>query len=416
VNDSYQLTAILEFKTSSQRNTGNNSMKQYKYLIIGGGLAGDGAARGIRELDQDGSIGMLSMELDPPYVRPNLTKGLWKGTPLEKIWCDTQSLGMDLFLGRKVTQLNLQKKCVDDETGEEYTFDKLLLATGGAPIRLPFGGEDIIFYRNLQHYQRLRALSERREQFLVIGGGFIGSELAAALTMNGRKVTMVFPEEAIGANVYPGEVSHYLNDYYRGKGVNLLTQNTVEDIQKEGDRLKVRTRGGQLFEVDGAVAGIGIRPNLQLAQQSGLQLDNGILVDEHLQTSAPNVFAAGDAANFIHSALGKRVRVEHEDNAVHMGKQAGRNMAGANEKYTHVPMFYSDLFELGYEAVGEINSKLHIVADWQEPLKKGVIYYLEDQRVRGVLLWNVWEQVDHARALLAEKGPFTAENLKGRIS
>ena len=391
-------------------------MKQYKYLIIGGGLAGDGAVRGIREVDPDGSIGVFSMELDPPYVRPNLTKGLWKGTPLEKIWRHTEDLGAEMFLGRKVTQLNLNKKCIDDEMGEEYTYEKLLLATGGSPIQLPFGGEDILYYRDLGHYRRLRALSERREHFLVIGGGFIGSEIAAALSMNGRKVTMVFPEETIGANVYPGELAHYLNDYYRKKGVEILTQDTVEDIQRDGERLKVRTRGGRLFEVDGAVAGIGIRPNLQLAQQADLPLDNGIIVDEFLQTSAPNVFAAGDVANFQHATLGKRVRVEHEDNAVHMGKQAGRNMAGAEEKYTHVPMFYSDLFELGYEAVGEISSKLDTFVDWQEPLKKGVIYYLEDKRVRGVLLWNVWEQVDNARALLAEPGPFNAKNLKGRIS
>ena len=392
-------------------------MKQYKYLIIGGGLAGDGAVRGIRELDKDGSIAVFSMELDPPYVRPNLSKGLWKGKSLEEIWCNTESLGAELLLGRKVTRLDLQEKRLQDETGEEFVFDKLLLATGGSPIRLPFGGENIIYYRNLQDYHHLRALSEQREQFLVIGGGFIGSEIAAALAMHGRKVTMVFPEEAIGANVYPGKLSRYLNDYYRGKGVNLLTQDTVEDIQKDGARLKVRTRGGRLFEVDGAVAGIGIRPDLQLAQQSGLQIDNGIIVDEHLQTSAPDVFAAGDAANFQHSTLGKRVRVEHEDNAVHMGKLAGRNMAGAAEKYTHVPMFYSDLFELGYEAVGEINSKLDTFIDWQEPFKKGVIYYLDPsrQRVRGVLLWNVWEQVDNARKLLAESGPFTAENLKGRF-
>ena len=391
-------------------------MKHYQYLIIGGGLAGDAAVRGIRELDSKGSIGMFSMELDPPYVRPNLTKGLWKGKPLEKIWRDTESLGADLLLGRKVTQLNVQKKCIDDETGEEYTFDKLLLATGGSPVRLPFGGEDILYYRDLQDYRRLRAMSERKEQFLVIGGGFIGAEIAAALTMNGRKVTMVFPEETIGAHVYPGELAHYLNDYYRGKGVTLLTQDTVEDIQKDGDRLKVRTRGRQLLEVDGVVAGIGIRPNLQLAQQAGLQLDNGIIVDEQLHTSAPDVFAAGDAANFYHSTLEKRVRVEHEDNAVHMGKQAGRNMAGAKEKYIHVPMFYSDLFELGYEAVGEISSKLDTVVDWQECLKKGVIYYLADQRVRGVLLWNVWEKVDDARALLAEPGPFQGNDLKGRLS
>jgi NADPH-dependent 2,4-dienoyl-CoA reductase/sulfur reductase-like enzyme len=121
-------------------------------------------------------------------------------------------------------------------------------------------------------------------------------------------------------------------------------------------------------------------------------------------------------ANFYHAILEKRVRVEHEDNAIHMGKLAGRNMAGANESYIHIPMFYSDLFDLGYEAVGEINSKLQTVADWQEPYKKGVIYYLDQDRVRGVLLWNVWDQVENARALMAEAGPFDATNVKGRIT
>jgi NADPH-dependent 2,4-dienoyl-CoA reductase/sulfur reductase-like enzyme len=389
-------------------------MKRYQYLIIGGGLAGDAAVQGIRELDAQGSIGMFSMELNPPYTRPNLSKGLWKGHPLEKIWKNTESRSVDLLLNHKVTELDLQKKCVRDEMGEEYTFDKLLLATGGSPIHLPFGGEDIIYYRDLQDYQRLRALTERGEQFVVIGGGFIGSEIAAALTMVNKKVTMIFPDEAIGANVYPSDLAHFLNDYYRQKGVEILTNDSAVGLEKSGSRFTVRTRSGRALEVDGVIAGIGIRPNLELAEQYGLQVDNGIVVDEHLRTSTLDVFAAGDVANFYHSALGKRVRVEHEDNAIHMGKLAGRNMAGADESYTHVPMFYSDLFELGYEAVGEINSKMETVADWQELFQKGVIYYLDplDQRVRGVLLWNIWNQVESARALMAEARPFKREDLR----
>src|SRR5215208_4922617 len=308
-------------------------MKQYKYLIIGGGLAGDAAVHGIRELDGQGSIGMFSMELNPPYTRPHLSKGLWKGRPLEKIWRNTEGLGAELLLGHRLTQLDLPKKCVRDETGEEYTFDKLLLATGSSPAHLPFGGDDIIYYRDLQDYQRLRSLTEHGERFLVIGGGFIGSEIAAALTMVGKKVVMIFPDEAIGKKVYPAELSQYLNDYYRQKGVDIMTKDTVARIEKNGDWLTVRTLSGRSFEVDGVVAGIGIRPNLELAQGSGLHVENGIIVDDRLRTSAPDVFAAGDVANFHHVALGKRVRVEHEDNAIHMGKLAGRNMAGAEEAY-----------------------------------------------------------------------------------
>src|SRR6476659_2499268 len=239
-------------------------MKHYQYLIIGGGLAGDAAVRGIRELDAGGSIGMFSAELNPPYTRPNLSKGLWKGRPLEKVWRDTKDLGAELLLGRKVTHLDPLEKCVSDELGDDYAFDKLLLATGGSPVRLPFGGDDIIYFHDLQDYQRLRAMSEDGEQFLVIGGGFIGSEIAAALTMVGKKVVMVFPEETIGARVFPNELSSYLNDYYRRKGVEVLTNDSVTGLEKNGSRYLVRTRSGGAFEVDGVVAGIGIRPNVEL--------------------------------------------------------------------------------------------------------------------------------------------------------
>jgi len=391
-------------------------VKHYKYLIVGGGLGGDAATRGIREVDAEGSIGLISMESDPPYMRPNLSKGLWKGRPIEKIWRKTEERA-ELILGRKVTSLDVKKKMVEDDKGDEFTYDKLLLATGGSPIRLPFGGDDILYFRSFQHYQRLRKMADEKNHFVVIGGGFIGSEIAAALTMVGKKVTMVFLEDAIGGLVYPSDLAHYLNDYYREKGVEVITNDSVASVQGEGDQIVVRTGSGRAIETDGVVAGIGIRPNVALAQEAGLKVENGIVVNERLETSEPDIFAAGDSANFFHTALGKRVRVEHEDNAIRMGKLAGQNMAGANETYMHTPMFYSDLFELGYEAVGEMSSKMETVADWQEePFKKGVVYYLDDdERVRGMLLWNVWKQVDNARALMMEKGPFKAEDLKGKI-
>ena len=389
-------------------------MKHYKYLIVGGGLAGDAATRGIRELDADGSIGLISAEPDAPYMRPNLSKGLWKGRPLEKIWRKTEERA-ELLLGRAVTSLDTTKKTVKDNKGGEYTYDKLLVATGGSPIRLPFGLVDITYFRDLQDYQRLRKMADEKNRFVVIGGGFIGSEIAAALTMAGKQVTMIFLEDAIGGRVFPTDLARHLNDYYREKGVDVIANDSVTSIQMDGDHLTVQTGSGRVIDTDGIVAGIGIRPNVALAQEAGLNVENGIVVNESLQTSAPDVFAAGDAANFFHIALGKRERVEHEDNAVAMGKLAGRNMAGASETFTHIPLFYSDLFALGYEAVGEMNSQMEIDSDWDEPFKKGVIYYLADGRVRGVLLWNVWKKLGEARALLMEKGPFKAEELMGRI-
>jgi len=391
-------------------------MKHYKYLVIGGGLAGDGATRGIRELDAEGSIGMISMEPDPPYMRPNLSKGLWKGRPVEKIWRKTEERA-ELHLNRKATQLDPNKKTVRDDGGDEYTYDKLLIATGGSPNHLPFGNGNIIYYRDFQDYKHLRELTEQGDHFVVIGGSFIGSELAAALTIVGKKVTMIFPGEAISENIFPGDLAHFLNDYYRQKGVEIVTGDTVASVQKEANRLMVRTGSGRAIAADGVVTGIGIHPNLDLAKEVGLKIDNGIIVNERLETSVPNIYAAGDAANFFHSALGKRTRVEHEDNAVAMGKLAGHNMAGGNETYTHIPMFYSDLFDLGYEAVGEMSSKMETIADWQEePFKKGVVYYMDNGRVRGVLLWNVWEKVEDARALMKEAVPFKEKDLKGKIT
>jgi 3-phenylpropionate/trans-cinnamate dioxygenase ferredoxin reductase component len=167
--------------------------------------------------------------------------------------------------------------------------------------------------------------------------------------------------------------------------------------------------------VDGVVAGIGIEPNVDLAKAAGLEVDNGIIVDEFLRTSHPHIYAAGDVAAFYSPALAKRIRVEHEDNANSMGRLAGRNMTGKSEPYHHLPSFYSDLFELGYEAVGEVDSRLETVADWKEPNEEGVIYYVQHGRVRGVLLWNVWEQVEAARRLIAAPGPFIPKDLLGRL-
>ncbi len=390
-------------------------MKHYKYLIVGGGMAGDAAARGIRELDADGSIGMIGAEPDPPYNRPNLSKGLWKGRPMEKVWRNTLNLGVEMHLGRKAVELDPRNKRILDERGGEYTYGKLLLATGGTPNHLSLGDNHVIYFRDLQDYLHLRDLADRKKNFLVIGGGFIGSEIAAALTTVGCKVTMVFLEQAIGGLVFPADLAQSLNDFYRDKGVEVVAGDSVASIEEKDGRSLVRTGSGRELDVDAVVAGIGIRPNVKLADAAGLKVENGIVVDGELRTPDPDIFSAGDAANFVHSVLGKRVRVEHEDNALKMGKLAGRNMAGANEVYSHTPLFYSDLFELGYEAVGEMNGKMEIVSDWQEPFKKGVVYYLDGGRVRGALLWDIWKKADEARALMEEEGPFKAEDLMGRI-
>jgi NADPH-dependent 2,4-dienoyl-CoA reductase/sulfur reductase-like enzyme len=383
-------------------------------------LPAHAAIGGIREVDPSGSVGLIGADAHPPYDRPPLSKGLWKGKPLESVWRKTTSEGVALHLGRQARTLDPPNKRVTDDRGTVYTFDKLLLATGGTPRRLPFGGDHVINFRTLDDYERLRALTGRGRRFAVVGGGFIGSEVAAALAMNGEKVVMAFPGDGIGGRLFPADLAKFLNDFYRRKGVEVLAGSRVTGCEVRQGKPVLTTRGDRHqgdreIVVDAVVAGLGIEPNVELAQAAGLAVEDGIRVDRGLRTSHPDVYAAGDVANFYNPALDRRLRVEHEDNANTMGRLAGQAMAGRTVSYDHLPSFYSDLFELGFEAVGEVDARLETVADWKEPYREGVVYYLRDGRVRGVLLWNVWDQVDAARKLIAEAGPFRAGDLRGRL-
>ena len=395
-------------------------MPAYKSFIIGGGLTGDAACRGIRSVDPSGTIGMISQEIHPPYSRPALSKGLWRKKKLERIWQNTAALGVEIQLGRTITELDLANKRAIDDQQTEYTFEKLLLATGGSPRRLPFDNQDVVYFRTLVDYERLRKLSDERQNFLVIGGGFIGSEIAASLAIHDKKVTIVFPEEGIGGRVFPKAMSLFLNDYFRQKGVEVVSASRITGIETRGSatlvKIQDQAKGVEReLTTDVVVAGVGIQPNLELAKAAGLEVENGIVVDEALVTSHPDVYAAGDVANFYSTVLKQRMRVEHEDNAQTMGMTAGKNMAGEHILYTHLPYFYSDLFDLGYEAVGELNSQKEIVAEWKEMYQKGILYYLSGSQVRGVLLWNVWSQIDNARRVIADPGPFTPTDLLNKI-
>jgi len=390
-------------------------MTDYRYLIIGGGMTAAAAADGIREVDSTGTIGLISAEADAPYNRPPLSKALWKGEPLETIWRKTENKRVEMHLCRIVKEIvPTQKRVVDDEE-KVFTYEKLLLATGGKPRRLPFGDGQIIYFRTLPDYRRLRALTETGRRFAVIGGGFIGSEIAAALALNGKEVVMIFPGKDIGDRLFPRALAEFVSNFYRNKGVELLAGEKIIGLEARGNERVLKTSTDRETVADCVVAGVGIEPNVELAQSVGLKMENGIVVDEFLRTSHPDIYAAGDVAAFYSPALGKRIRVEHEDNANSMGRLAGRNMAGKSEPYDHLPFFYSDMFDLGYEAVGEVDSRLETFADWKRPNEEGVIYYLESGRVRGVLLWNVWEQVEAARQLIAEPGPFKVEDLEGRL-
>ncbi len=392
-------------------------MRTYPFLTIGGGMTAATAAQGIREAGEQGEIGMISAEQHNPYDRPPLSKKLWMGKPESIIWRALPG-GVDLLLNRQVAAIDPHNKRVRDASGEEIGYERLLLATGGTPRKLPFGGEEILYYRTLADYHTLRALTGQGKRFGVIGGGFIGSEIAAGLCTVGEKVVMAFPDQAIGARVYPADLAGFVTEYYREKGVDARAGTSIRGVERRDGRLVMQTADGAEIVVDHIVAGIGIQPNTQLAQSIGLKIDEatgGIWVDETLRTSHPDIYAAGDVAAFYNPQLGKRMRVEHADNAKAMGRAAGLNLAGRATPYDYLPFFYSDLFDLGYEAVGELDSRMETYADWQDPFRQGVVYYLKEGSVRGVLLWNTWDQVDAARRLIADGKTYTPAQLKGRL-
>lgn len=394
--------------------------REYQYLIAGGGIAANAAARGIREVDSVGSIGMISADTDPPYRRPYLSKDLWKGKALDKVWYKKGSQETELHLGRRVERIDLDANLAVDDQGEQFAFGTLLLATGVRPRQIAPATDRILSFRTLADFRHLWDLAQAGKRFAVIGSGFIGSELAAALAMNGKEVELIYPGAAIGERVYPGELASFISQRYQDEGVHLHPRTKVGALSERSDRVVVKLTdpaGSPVgsIEVDAVVAGVGSDPNDELAKAAGLEVDHGIVVERSLQTSRGNVYAAGDVAKFYQPALGKVVRIEHEDNALAMGKAAGRAMAGQGEPYDHLPFFYTDLFEMGYEAVGELDSRHQIVEDWIDPFKTGVIYYLNDGQVRGVLNWNVWEKVPTARQMIGFELPPEGAGLRGTM-
>jgi 3-phenylpropionate/trans-cinnamate dioxygenase ferredoxin reductase component len=384
-----------------------------KYLIVGGGMTGDAAVKGIRKHDPEGEITLVGEESHAPYSRPPLSKGLWKGKDEASIDRGTAEHNVDLKLGRTIVSLDLDAKRATDDAGDTYDYDKLLLATGGTPRRFAGAPEGVIYFRTLDDYHRLRDAGADGRHALVIGGGFIGSELAAALASTGARVTMLFPEPAIGSRLFPVALAEFLNGYYAEQGVEVLPGEHVESVSANG-AFTVATASGKSIEADVVVAGLGIEPRTELALDAGIPVDNGIRVDDHGRVAGrDDVFAAGDVARFPATVLGTEVRVEHEDHAKSHGAAVGANMAGADEAYDHLPFFYSDLFDLGYEAVGEVDSRLTTIEAWADPNRKGVVAYVDDAGLpRGFLLWDVWGKVDDATALIKAGKPVDEAKLR----
>jgi len=392
----------------------------YDYVIVGAGMAGDAAAHGIREVDPDGTVLVVGREPTAPVTRPALTKKLWTDPEFtfDQVWLPTaEEARAELLLGESVVAVDTAARTVTTDADVTVGYGALLLATSGHPRRLP-GVEDsgrVIYFRTVRDYERLRDLAGGGRHVVVVGGGYIGTELAAALVQNDTRVTLVFTQDVLTGATFPDALARRVERRYAEAGVTLLRGAKVAATESGPDGVTVTLDDGRTLEADGVVVGAGLEIETDLARSAGLEVDDGVLVDDRLRTSDPHVWAAGDVAQYPDRLLGRR-RVEHVDNATTMGRQAGRNLAGADEPYDHTPFFYSDLFELGYEAVGRLDASLETVEDWHaDDLGAGVVYYLDGGRVAGVLLWNVWDATDRAREVVAGQTDVRPEALRGLI-
>ncbi|WP_148613426.1 NAD(P)/FAD-dependent oxidoreductase [Nocardioides rubriscoriae] len=405
-------------------------MTHYDFLIVGGGMVADAAARGIREQGSTGSIGVLGDEPTPPFPRPALSKKLWTDPDFTVADADpgtADETGAHVTLDTRVISVDPEAHEVTTEAGETVGYGALLIATGGHPTRLDGlePSDRVLYYRTLTDYHRLRELVDvdPKPHVAVVGGGYIGSEIAAAMVGEGCRVTLLHPDDVLGQSTYPPRLAQDFEALFTDAGVDVRGGTRVEGGLQADDGVSLRLPGGETLEADVVVLGLGIRPSGEPISDAVERADDGgIVVDERLATTAPDVYAAGDVAQYPDKILGRR-RVEHVDNADSMGAAVGRIMAGSDETYDHTPMFYSDLFGHGYEAIGTLDSSLETVEDrfasgdgGDDDDESVVVYYLTDDEVVGVLLWDCDGGLDDATALLASHTrPADAHDLVGRI-
>jgi 3-phenylpropionate/trans-cinnamate dioxygenase ferredoxin reductase subunit len=369
-------------------------MDRYPYVIIGGGLAGGRACEGIRRIDPDGPIMLITAERHRPYQRPPLSKAYLMGKAgLDKVYLREEDYygaqHIEIMAETRVARIERGDHTVTLENGRVVGYERLLLATGGSAIRLPLPGADlpgVHILRTIDDSNRIREDAANARHALIIGGSFIGSEVASSLAQLGVEGTMVFLEERLLANVVPKELSHHLMHLYRDHGVRLLPG--VKPVQFEGDGRVQRAvlDSGETLEVGMVVMGVGIRLNTALAKDSGLALGerDAVIVDERLRTSDPDIFAAGDIAAWPDPTFG-RLRVEHWDVARAQGLRAGRNMAGEERAYRTLPYFFSDLFDLSFEAWGDLTR-------WDATVQRGELnggpftyFYFHEGKLVGAL-------------------------------
>jgi 3-phenylpropionate/trans-cinnamate dioxygenase ferredoxin reductase subunit len=377
-------------------------MSNQTFVIVGGGLAAAKAAEALRQEEFDGRVVVLDEEDVPPYERPPLSKDYLRGEAgRDAIWAQEEgwydSHDVELRMSTKVTELGASEVVLDG--GERLAFDQLLLATGSSPKRLRVPGADldhVHVLRTVHDSDSLREALAPGARVVVIGAGWIGCEVAASAKQRGAEVTLVAPEDVPLERVLGPEVGAIYRDVHASNGVELVLGTGVEAIEPSG----VRTSSGRTLEADIVVMGVGVAPRVELAEAAGLDVDNGVLTDDRLRTSAPNVFAAGDIARAQHPILGERIRVEHWGTALEQGPAAARNMLGRDLPYERIPYFFSDQFDTGMEYAGYAPSYDRVVFRGDPSSREFIAFWMRGERVVAGMNFNVWDVNEDIQALI----------------
>jgi 3-phenylpropionate/trans-cinnamate dioxygenase ferredoxin reductase subunit len=381
------------------------------FLIVGASLAGAKAAETLRAEGFDGRLMLVGAETERPYERPPLSKEYLRGEAgREKVYVHDEGFyaeqDIELRLGRSAVSLDPHTRELALDDGERLRYDRLLLATGAEPRRLAIPGGDlpgVMYLRSVEDSDALRERLDRGGSVVVVGAGWIGAEVAASARQRGLEVTVVEPAAVPLERVLGREVGAVYRDVHADHGVEMLLGTGVEAFEGGKAVERVRTSDGRELPCDFVVVGVGVTPRTDLPAQAGLEVDNGVLVDERLESSAPGVYAAGDVANAHHPFYGERIRVEHWANALNQGPAAARSMLGGPEAYARLPYFFSDQYDVGMEYSG-------FARDWDRVVFRGdpagwefIAFWLTGNRVVAGMNVNVWDVADPIRRLIQER-------------